>query len=439
MAILVGSALVVAVLLATGLFSDLFPTEPLSALLSPSPSCLDFAVTAEGTIPDAMRHNWRSSRLDWVQIAAKNRCPEVVSFDVTLNVERAFPVGREGESVGIPCRGAPCEFPQTIPVPACTSRPEQSDSECATLGAVLEQLDPWLEWNFSSWDQERPLSLEFSVHVVENGTRARAGGLFDFLFNDGGERGETFPVAVELRPRTTYLWEWDLVNNPRPEGNPREAALASLAVWAITGLEDRLYIAKKWPVDDSLDNWMNRVYDELLSGFRVRTGADQLPPLDGDVVIALPETVLAEKRGSPIEIALLVAALANSAITVEDRNDHIIVMMAPKNDERSETDVFVAWVNAEYPEELKAFSPTAVGFQEFTLAVEEATSDLDALPIARILAEVTCAGCDGVYVDTEDQRIAAVHVIRATSHYGLTTGLPGVRPSDPWMIRSTIE
>ena len=419
---LVGAALIVTVLSATGFLRNVLSTGQLSALISPASSCLDFAVTAEGTIPDAMRDNWRSSRLDWVQIEAQNRCAEPVSFDVILNVERAFPVGRERDSLGIPCRGAPCESPQTIPVPACTLAPAQSDLECATAGAIVEQLDPWLDLDF--WNHEDTLFLEFSVYVVENRTRARSDGFFDFLSNGGGERGESFSIAVELRPPTTYVWEWDLVNNPRPDGNPREAALASLAVWAFTALRDRQDYAAKWPLDESLDNWMERVYDELLSGFRVRLGADQLPPLDGDVVIDAPATVLTGRGGSPIEIALLVATLATSAIRIEERNDQIIVMMAPMNEELAETDVFVAWVTTDYPDELRAFSPTAVGFQDFPLAVEEARSDLDVLPLERILAEVNCSGCDGVYVDTEDQRVAAVNVMRAASHYGLTAGLP---------------
>ena len=215
--------------------------------------------------------------------------------------------------------------------------------ECATVGVVLEQLDPLLDLDLSNWNQEDTLVLEFTVYVVENRTRARTDGLFNFLLNGERERGDNFSVAVELRPGTTYLWEWDLVNNPRPEGNPREAALASLAVWAITVPNDRRKYAADWPLDDSLDNWMQRVYDELLSGFEVRPGADQLPPLDGDVVIDAPETVLARKGGSPIEMALLVATLADSAIRVEDRNDQILVMMAPMNEELSETAIFVAW------------------------------------------------------------------------------------------------
>ena len=422
-AMLVGSGSIVALLLAAAWFTDVLPTRPLRTLLSPSHSCLDFEVTAEGTVPDAMRHNWRSSRLDWVQIEARNRCPEGVSFDVTFNVERAFPIGREGESVGIPCDGAPCESPQTIPVPACTLRPEESGVECASAGVVLEQLDPLLDLDLSNWDQEHPLSLEFNVHVVENGTSAGDTGPFDFLFSGGEARGESFSVAVELRPGTTYLWEWDLNNNPRPEGNPREAALASLAVWAIAGLVDRRSFAERWPLDDSLDRWMERLYGEVLSGLRVRTGADQLPPLDGDVVIEPPETVLAEMQGSPIEAALLVATLASSVIREEDRNDHIIVMMAPRNEEQSATDVFVAWVNAEDPERLMAFSPSDAGIKEFALATEEARSALDSLPVAGILAELNCAACDGVYVDGEG-RVAAVNIIRTASYFGLHAGLP---------------
>ena len=123
-AMLVGAALIVIVLSATDFFRNVLSTGPLSALISPASSCLDFAVTAEGTIPDAMRDNWRSSRLDWVQIEAQNRCAERVSFDVIFNIERAFPAGRERDSVGIPCTGAPCESPQTISVPACTLAPE---------------------------------------------------------------------------------------------------------------------------------------------------------------------------------------------------------------------------------------------------------------------------------------------------------------------------
>ena len=424
-----------------GWSSGLFRTGPLDALDAPffsSSSCLDLEVRAEGNIPDAMRHNWRTSRLDWVQVEAKNRCPEDVSFDVVFNVEKAFPVGRERDTFGIPCPGEPCESPQTISVPACHLRAD----ECDAAGVVLEQLDPRLDLDLSAWNQEEDtLYVEFSVHVVENRPRERAGGLFGLLFNGRGEPREPFRVAVQLRPRTTYLWEWELVKNPRPAGNPvvveapnpREAALASLAVWAITKPSDRRDFAEQWPVDDSLDEWMRRVYDELLSSggtlgppsvgrFGVRTGEDQLPPLDGDIVIDAPETVLAERQGSPIEIALLVATLASSAIKEEDRNDQIIVMMAPRSVQQTGTDVFVGWVDAEYPDELRAFLPADVGLKDFQQAKEEV--GLSDLLLRRILAEVTCSECDGVYVDEEDERIAAVNVMRAASHYGLTMPAP---------------
>lgn len=429
---LVGAALIAA-LLAAGWFSDLLPTQSLGTFLFPSTSCLTFEVTAEKLIPDAMRHNWRSSRLDWVQIQATNRCPEEVSFDVTFNVERAFPSGAERESVGIPCRGSPCESPRTIPVPACTLRPAESDRACASAGVVLEQLDPWLDLDLSNWNQERPLTLEFEVHAVEHGTSAGAGGLLDFLTGGSDERGDPFEVSVELRPGTTYLWEWHLDNNPRPDGDPREAALASLAVWAVAGPADRRAFAEQWPLDDSLDNWMERVYADFLSrpGFRVRTSADQLPPGDGALVIEAPETVLEEMQGSPIETALLVATLASSAISVEDRNDHVIVMMAPTDptdQEGSQTGVFLGWVTAEEPRRLSAFAPGDAGAKEFDLATKEAADVLRGLPLEQILDEVACErdcdGVDGVYVDRDDRRVAAVNVLRAASYFGLSGGLP---------------
>ena len=436
-AMLGGCALVLVILSATGVLGDLVPTGRLAGLLSP-PSCLDFEVSAEVTIPDAMRYNWRSSQLDWLQIAATNRCPEDVSFDVTFNVERAFPGGRESDSIGVPCTGPPCEFPQTIRAPPCTLRPEPPDLECAAGGVVLEQLDPRLD--LANWTQEDALFLEFNVHVVENRPRERGGGLFGLLFNDEDRRGDEFPRAVELLPGTTYLWEWNLINNPRQEGNPREAALASLAVWAITRVRDRRAFAEQWPVDDSrrdgaggaepLDNWMRRIYDELLSGFDVRTGEDQLPPNFGDVVIDSPETVLETRRGSPIEIAMLVATLASSAIRIEGRNDHILVLMAPRPGQ-SRTNVFVAWVNADVPDDLQLLSPAAVfpaqvGSQEFFQAVEETRRELelDGLAFRRILDAVNCNQCDGVYVDADDPRIAVVNVMRAAAYYDLAAGLP---------------
>ena len=428
--------LVVAALLAVGWFGDRIPIGLLSTSFFSPPSCLDFEVTAEGTIPDAMRHNWRTSRLDWVQVEATNRCPEDVSFDVTLNVERAFPVVDEDRTFGIKCEGEPCQSPRTITVPACALRSEESEPECASPRSVVAQLDPSLDWDWANWNQEDTLALEFNVNVVEHGTSARADALFGFLLGGRDEPGQCFPrdgcfpVTVELRSGNTYLWEWDLVNNPRPDGNPREAALASLAVWAIADSGERRAFAEQWPLDDSLDDWMERVYVELLSGsgFRVRTGADQLPPNDGDVVIDAPTTVREAMEGSPIETALLVATLASSAISFEDRNDHIIVLMAPTNTEQSGTGVFVAWVNADDPGNLIAFAPDDAEFKDFDLAKTEARVDLKDLPIRQILTQVTCErecdDVDGVYVDGDDQRVAAVNVMMAARYFRLISGLP---------------
>ena len=363
------------------------------------PSCLHgVKFLSETPISDSMRYNWETSPLAWLRVKAVNRCDERISFEVTCEVRRAQQQGRD---VGIPCLPQPPE-PYTFHV-----EPNEP---------LLEEFDPPLDFDVSNWEPTDPqdsVLLYLNLQVVDKSERRHAGSALGVLLGTRRDEGvENHHVQVELRPRTNYLW--------RMEQNPRDAALASLAVWARRPRAEAADLAGQLSLQDSLDEWMGRTYDRVFAEVEVQSGADELPPNTRNVIIDPPENVLASGRGSPIETGLVFAALASRVVDSQSRNDRIILMMAPASDDGPHSMILVAWATGERPRSLRAFSVSGTR-RDFQAATADADRHLENLPLDRILDGLED---DGVYVDTNDDRLAALDVRRAWDRYGLSGGLP---------------
>ena len=360
-------------------------------------SCLEgVEFIYEKSISDSMRYNWSSSPLDWLKVKAVNRCDEPISFDATCQVVSALEGDRD---VGIPCHPQPTP-PHTFHVPADET--------------LIAEFDPPLNFDISNWLQNDNVVLSLNFKVVDKSDRRVAGSALGVLFRTTTEeRVETYPVNVQLLPRTNYLWRMD--------ENPRDAVLASLAVWTVRPRDHAARLAEQLSLQDSLDDWMERTYERVFAEVEVQPRHDQLPPSNEDIVIIdPPENVLANGAGSPIETALLFAALASHVIGSQSRNDRIILMMAPDNENpQAPGTILVAWASGERPRDLRAFPASNAGL-DFDAATVEADSYLRRLPLDLILDELDD---DGVYVGIEE-RMFALDVRKAASHYRLSGGLP---------------
>jgi hypothetical protein len=227
--------------------------------------------------------------------------------------------------------------------------------------------------------------------------------------------------VISVLPKN--MIDWDLTK-PDGEPLPHDFLIASLSSWTITmeqSVKDRAELLLK---NISVDNfslfassWFKTCYENL---FHHSQGINIIPalntfPMKGRQRIKTPLQVLEQKQATPLEAALLVAALSRHTPV---RSGTKVILFVRSEAEKPK-DVIIAWYTS--PDNLKAFTLNRASESGFDENEQVTTGHINNLLAGQqgIVEELENRG---VYID-ENRSTVALYFDRAENYYYIK-GLP---------------